>query len=146
MIASLTVDSNSADGFTLINGDLKKNGKYYIRDNTDLRQSICSAVHSQGEVGYSDITTSIKRAERKFYWPTLRQDFTKFIQECDTWQRNKSEHNLYPGLLRPIEIPTQIWEVVSVDFIEGLPRSKGKDVILVVVDKLTKYYHLLAWP
>ena len=32
---------------------------------------------------------------------------------------------------------------VSLDFIEGLPKSRGKDTILAVVDRLSKYAHFL---
>ena len=32
---------------------------------------------------------------------------------------------------------------VSLDFIEGLPKSRRKDTILVVVDRLSKYAHFL---
>lgn len=30
------------------------------------------------------------------------------------------------------------------DFIEGLPKSEGKDTIMVVVDRFTKYAHFLT--
>jgi hypothetical protein len=30
------------------------------------------------------------------------------------------------------------------DFIEALPKSDGKDTILVVMDKLTKYTHFIS--
>jgi hypothetical protein len=42
-------------------------------------------------------------------------------------------------LLQPLPIPEWKWEVVTMDFITGLPRtSKLHDLIMVVVDKLTK--------
>ena len=43
------------------------------------------------------------------------------------------------GLLQPIPIPSQPFEVVSMDFIPELPVSNGFNNILVIVDKLTKY-------
>jgi hypothetical protein len=35
------------------------------------------------------------------------------------------------------------WTHISLDFIEALPKSNGKEVILVVVDRLTKFAHFI---
>jgi len=48
------------------------------------------------------------------------------------------------GLLQPLTIPNQSWEEVSMDFITGLPKYEGKSVIMVIVDRLTKYTHFCA--
>ncbi|GJX95249.1 putative mitochondrial protein [Tanacetum coccineum] len=52
-------------------------------------------------------------------------------------QLNKADLAASPGLLQPLPIPLRVWSEVSMDFIDGLPASKGKTVILVVVDRLT---------
>ena len=43
-----------------------------------------------------------------------------------------------------LSIPSQCWEEIPIDFITFLPKSEGKSVIMVVVDRLTKYAHFCA--
>ena len=59
-------------------------------------------------------------------------------------QQNKVDTIKTLGLLQPLNIPSQRWEEVSMDFIIGLPKSEGNNVIMVVVDRLTKYAHFCA--
>ena len=67
----------------------------------------------------------------------------KFVQDCATCQRSKSKTLAPGGLLQPLPITDIIWDQVSMDFISGLPKSRGYETILVVVDRLSKYGHFI---
>lgn len=67
-----------------------------------------------------------------------------YVSQCDTCQRAKSQTMSPAGLLQPLPIPSQLWEDVSMDFVDGLPRSNNHPSIMVVVDRLSKFSHLVA--
>jgi len=68
-----------------------------------------------------------------------------FMVECLVFQQNKVETIKAPGLLQPLSIPGQGWEWILMDFILGLLNSKGKSVIMVVVDIISKYTHFFHY-
>ena len=44
------------------------------------------------------------------------------------------------GTLQSISIPPTIWNDISMEFIVGLPKSRNNLVIMVVLDRLSKYF------
>ena len=48
------------------------------------------------------------------------------------------------GELHPLKIPKGPWQEISIDIIRPLPKSDGKDAIVVIVDQFTKMIQLKA--
>lgn len=74
----------------------------------------------------------------------MKSDVLKHVQSCSTCIQAKPDRpSSYPRLLQPLPVPTATWDVISMDFIEGLPQSGSSNAILVVVDRYSKYVHFM---
>ena len=73
----------------------------------------------------------------------MKKDILSYVTRCLSCQKINAERVKYPGKLQPNDIPQMKWENISMDFVIGLPLSKGYDSIFVVVDMLTKVAHLI---
>nr|GFA24278.1 retrotransposon-related protein [Tanacetum cinerariifolium] len=114
-----------------------------------LNESIVAAkekishFHNGPTGGHSGIQATTKRMGALMYWKKMRNQIKQHIRQCDTCQRYKPELVPYPGLLQPLPILTSVWAEISIDFIDGLPMSKERTVIMVIVDRLSKYSHFV---
>ena len=98
------------------------------------------ALHNSPMGGHSGIVNTYYKVRQLFQWPGLKKD----VMGSDICKRCKTKNVAYLGLLQPLDIRGEPWESISTDFIEGLPRSKGKDCIMVIVDRFTKYNHFVG--
>lgn len=73
----------------------------------------------------------------------MKSDILAWVQSYAVCQQAKPDRSKYPGLLEPLPVPAAAWEVVSMDFVEGLPQSGSANAILVVVDKFSKFSHFI---
>jgi len=74
----------------------------------------------------------------------MKADVWSFMRQCTTCLQEKLDRAKYPGLLQPLPVSSNSWEIISMDFIEGLPVSRSANAILVVVDKFSKFSHFIA--
>jgi hypothetical protein len=100
--------------------------------------------HTSPVGGHSGFLKTYHRVKKEFFWDGLKNDVQRFIAEFLVFQQNKVETIKTPGLLQPLSIPSQHWEEVSMDFITGLSKSKGKSFIMVIVDRLDQVPTLLC--
>jgi hypothetical protein len=73
----------------------------------------------------------------------MRREVKRHVLRCESCHKAKSRLNPH-GLYTPLPIPNGPWEVISMDFVLGLPQTKhGRDSIFVVVYQFSKMTHFI---
>lgn len=136
----------SIEGFRVQNELQIFQDRYYVGLQSKLKLPLLKEFHETRSVGYFGTKKMMVGLSAIFYWKGMRKMVDDFVRNCLVCQQTKYSTQAPGGLLQPLPIPEAVWEDVSMDFITGLPMSKGVTVIFVVVDRLTKYAHFGALP
>ena len=90
---------------------------------------ILRATHDAPLAGHPRYLKTYKQVREQFSWKGLKKDVQRYVSECLDCQQNKLELTHPIVLLQPLPTAKKKWEIISMDFIMGLPKVQGNDCI-----------------
>ena len=118
--------------------------RIYVPNNQKIRERILQENHEPVDIGHSEQQRMMELIKQNYWWPGIKMDVKKYVQGCFKCQQNKVQHMKKAGELHPLKTPKGLWKEISINIIEPLPKSNGKDAIVVIVDQFTKMIRLKA--
>ena len=109
-----------------------------------VRSQVLQWIHTSPFACHPGYKRTLELLKRHFFWPKMDQDTREFVAACTTCARSKASHRAPSGLLHPLPIPGRPWSHIAMDFVTGLPASRGNTVILTIVDRFSKSVHFVA--
>ena len=139
------IEAGQQSNFTLRgDGTLVLGHRLCVPDVIELKKEIMEEAHSSAYAMHPGSTKMYRTLKDHYWWRGMKREISEFVSKCLTCQQIKIEHQK-PGLLQPLSIPEWKWEMITMDFVTGLPKTqRGHDVIWVIVDRLTKSAHFIA--
>ncbi len=111
-----------------------------------LRPEVLQRGHESRLVCHPGIRRTLFAICQRFWRPTLAADVREFVLACHTCAQCKPVDHPPDGLLHPLPVPSCPWSHITLDFVSGLPPSKGNTVVLMVVDRFSKAVHFIPLP
>ena len=143
IIHQLEANPTTSSPFTFNQNQLLYKGRLVIPRKSTFINIVLSDFHNSPVGAHAGYLKTYKRIAAQFYWTGMKKDIKRHVSDCQVCQLNKTNSLAPAGLLQPLPIPENIWEDITMDFIEALPRSEGYDTIWVIVDRLSKYSHFI---
>ena len=88
--------------------------------------------------GHPEWANMFDPLDRQYDWNDMRKQEEWYVRNCHSCQRSRTSWHETFGVLRPVSVPGNPWEEISIDFVVGLPEYEGFDAVWVVVDTLSK--------
>ena len=112
---------------------------------TSVRSPIIELAHN-GISGHPGRKKTYKKVLQHFFWPSVKQDVSKFVKTCHVCQLvGKPNDHIAPAPLKPIPVVTEPFEKIVIDCVGPLLKTKkGNQYLLTIMDTTTRYHE--AYP
>lgn len=92
------------------------------------------------------VDKTLSRIRLRFFWPRMAVEVREHIQNCHICKESKAANTALAPPLGDQRITTHPWQIIALDFIGPLPRSKKRNqYILSVVDLFSKWLMLVPF-
>ena len=141
LVGTLVLNASEPTGECAVKeGLLYYRERLWIPGHEPLTTGVIQKVHDSFLGGHPGRDTTIDLLARQFYWPGMNQDVRRFLRNCDVCGRTTIWRDKKKGMLKPLLVPSRIWQEISMDFITDLPPAEGTKatILLVITDRLSK--------
>jgi hypothetical protein len=101
-------------------------------------------VHDQFAFDHSEVNRTIKLLRKNHRWFEMIRDVKQYIRNCHTCRRFKAARDKYQRLLNSLSMLERSWIDITFDFETNLLESREYNVILMMIDRLSKMHHYIS--
>ncbi|KAG7559449.1 Integrase catalytic core [Arabidopsis thaliana x Arabidopsis arenosa] len=115
------------------NGTILVHERVCVPRDKNLRREILSEAHASKFLITPEATKMYRDLKRYYHWVGMKKDVASWVAACNVCQLVKAEHRNPGGLFQSLPLPEWKWDMITMDFMVGLPTSRTKDTIWEVM-------------
>ena len=96
--------------------------------------------------GHAGRWKTLELVSWNYCWPQMSRYIGQYVKTCDLCLHTKVQQSPPVGELSLLPTPESHWDTISVDFIVELPESHGYNMIMNVIDSVSKVSHFIPTP
>lgn len=104
---------------------LRYQGRLFVYNVDSLRERIFPEAHESRYVVYPSSMKMYHDLKEIHWWDNMKRYVANFMAKCIVCQQVKVEHMRPTRLYREIKLSEWKWEIINMDFVTTLPRSRN---------------------
>ncbi len=117
--------------------------KFWVLESNQLKLNIIRKIHDQSVSEHLNVDRICKYLHKWYYWSQAKQSVKRYIRNFHICKRLKTIKDKYSNLLNSLLISNRSWTNIIMNFVTKLSKSKDFNVILMIINRLTKMHHYI---